>query len=64
VAGHARLDGDAISIAGLVASADGVTVLAGEMSGPGSQAEALGELLADDLLARGARALLDAGGPA
>ena len=64
VAGHARLDGDAISIAGLVASADGVTVLTGEVSGPGSRAEALGERLADDLLARGARALLDAGGPA
>jgi hydroxymethylbilane synthase len=64
VAGHARLDGDAISIAGLVASADGVTVLAGEASGPCSRAETLGERLADDLLARGARALLDAGGPA
>lgn len=64
VAGHARLDGDAISIAGLVASVNGVTVLAGEVSGPGSRAEALGERLADDLLARGARALLDAGGPA
>ncbi len=64
VAGHARLDGDAISIAGLVASADGVTVLTGEVSGPCSRAEGLGERLADDLLARGARALLDAGGPA
>jgi hydroxymethylbilane synthase len=64
VAGHARLDGSAISIAGVVASPDGVTVLAGEASGPGSQAEALGERLADDLLARGARALLDARGVA
>ncbi len=62
VAGHARLDGDAISIAGLVASLDGATVLTGEASGPCSQAEALGERLAGDLLARGARALLDAGG--
>lgn len=64
VAGHARLDGDTISMAGLVASADGVTVLTGEVSGPRSLAEALGERLADDLLARGARALLDAGDPA
>lgn len=63
VAGHASLDGDAISIAGIVASADGVTVLAGEVSGSCAQAEMLGERLADDLLARGARALLDAGGP-
>jgi len=62
VAGHARLDGEAISVAGLVASLDGATVLTGEVSGPCSQAEALGERLAGDLLARGARALLDAGG--
>jgi hydroxymethylbilane synthase len=62
VAGHARLDGDAISIAGVVASPDGVTVLAGEVGGPGSQAEALGERLADDLMARGARAILDGRG--
>ncbi len=61
VAGHARIDGDAISIAGLVASLDGATVLSGEVSGPGSQAEELGERLAAELLARGARALLDAG---
>jgi hydroxymethylbilane synthase len=64
VAGHARLDGDAISIAGVVASLDGVTVLAGEVGGPGSQAEALGERLADDLMARGARAILDGRGAA
>jgi hydroxymethylbilane synthase len=64
VAGHARLVGDSISIAGLVASVDGVTVLRGEVSGPGSQAEALGERLADDLLGRGARDLLAAGGAA
>lgn len=63
VAGHARLDGNAISVAGLVASADGLTVLTGEVRGPASLAEALGERLADDLLGRGARALLDAGGP-
>ncbi len=64
VAGHARIDGDAISIAGLVASLDGATVLAGEVSGAGSEAEELGERLAGELLARGARALLDAGGSA
>ncbi len=64
VAGYARIDGDAISIAGLVASLDGVTVLSGEVSGSWSQAEELGERLAGELLARGARALLDAGGSA
>jgi hydroxymethylbilane synthase len=64
VAGHARIEGDAISIAGLVASLDGATVLAGEVSGLCSQAEELGERLGGELLARGARALLDAGGSA
>lgn len=64
VAAHARLDGDAIAIAGLVASLDGATVLEGLVRGPGTQAASLGERLADDLLARGARALLDAGGSA
>jgi hydroxymethylbilane synthase len=64
VGGHARLVGGALAIAGLVASADGATMLTGEVSGPGSEAESLGERLADDLLARGARRLLDAGGGA
>jgi hydroxymethylbilane synthase len=64
VAGHAVLVGDGISITGLVASVDGTTVLSGEVSGPGSQAEALGERLAEDLLGRGARSLLAAGGAA
>jgi hydroxymethylbilane synthase len=64
VAGHARLAGGALTIAGLVASVDGATVLTGQVSGPGSDAEALGERLADDLLRRGARRLLDAGGGA
>jgi hydroxymethylbilane synthase len=64
VGGHARLVGGALAIAGLVASADGATMLTAEVSGPGSEAEALGERLADDLLGRGARRLLDAGGGA
>ena len=64
VAGHARLVGDAIVIAGLVASVDGATVVRGDVSGPISEAEALGESLADDLLGRGASGLLAAGGAA
>jgi hydroxymethylbilane synthase len=64
VAGHARIVGGGLVIAGLVASVDGATVLAGEITGPGSDAEALGKTLADDLLGRGARRLLDAGGGA
>jgi hydroxymethylbilane synthase len=60
VAGHARLDGDLLSLTGLVASADGGTVLRASIGGAASSAEALGQELADRLLARGARRLLDA----
>ena len=60
VAGFARLDGSALSVAGLVASEDGSAVLTGTVSGAPSAARALGEKLAEELLARGAGALLDA----
>jgi len=62
VAGYARLDGDALSLTGLVASPDGATVLRSSISGLASAAETLGRKVADELLARGARRLLDAGG--
>jgi hydroxymethylbilane synthase len=61
VAGHARLDGDALHLTGLVASLDGATVLDSSIVGLASSAEGLGRKLADELLARGARRLLDAG---
>jgi len=49
-------------VTGLVASPEGATVLRSSISGLASAAEALGEKVADELLARGARRLLDAGG--
>ena len=58
VAGFARLDGPALSVAGFVASGDGATVLTAAVSGAPSAARALGEKLAEQLLARGAGALL------
>jgi len=58
VAGFARLDGPALSVAGFVASADGATVLTAAVSGAPSAARSLGTKLADELLARGAGALL------
>jgi hydroxymethylbilane synthase len=64
VAGYARLEGDALTISGLVASLDGATVLQSSVSGPGAAAEALGRKLADELLARGAGPLLEASGGA
>jgi len=62
VAGHAQLAGGALSVTGMVASADGTRMLTASVSGPASAARALGEKLADELLARGARPLLGAGG--
>ena len=60
VAGHARHAGAIVEMTGVVASLDGATVLRSTASGAMGQAEAVGERLADELLARGARALLDA----
>jgi hydroxymethylbilane synthase len=60
VAGHARLEGSALTLTGVVASLDGARVLRGRAGGPGREAERLGVALADDLLAKGAKALLDA----
>jgi hydroxymethylbilane synthase len=61
VAGHARLDHDAMTLTGLVASPDGATVLRSSIGGLASASEALGRELADELLARGARRLLETG---
>jgi hydroxymethylbilane synthase len=60
VAGLARLEGGALSVSGLVASLDARTLLTATVTGPVSSAERLGEKLADELLARGARAILEA----
>jgi len=60
VAGHARHDGAALTLTGVVASLDGATVLRWQASGWLSEAERLGTAVAEELLARGAKALLDA----
>jgi hydroxymethylbilane synthase len=62
VAGLARLDAGVLVLQGLVASVDGATVLEAMVSGAPTTGRALGEKLAEELLARGAGALLDAGG--
>lgn len=64
VAGLARLTGASVEMDGLVSSLDGRTVIRGRRDGPASRAEAVGESLAEDLLSRGAQAILDAGGAA
>lgn len=60
IAAYAEVDGLQLEIRGLVASVDGKTVLKTQASGNREQAWAIGEQAADDLLAQGARPLLDA----
>jgi hydroxymethylbilane synthase len=60
VAAHAGIAAGRLTLRAMVASTDGTQVLRGETGGEVSRAEALGAALAEDLLARGGRAILDA----
>ena len=60
VAAHARTEGEAVVLTGLVASPDGSTVLRASAAGPAAAGERLGVTVAEELLAKGAEALLDA----
>jgi hydroxymethylbilane synthase len=62
VAGLARYAGATVEMDGLVSSPDGRIVIRGKTRGAMERAAAVGESLADQLLARGARRLLDGGG--
>jgi hydroxymethylbilane synthase len=59
VAGYSELQGDRIELHGLVGWPDGSEIIRGHISGPAVDAESLGRELAEDLLARGARPILD-----
>ncbi len=58
IGGHAVLEGEHLWLRGLVASVDGATLVTGETRGPVTSAAMLGDALAEDLLARGAREIL------
>ena len=58
IAGYAQLQGDRISMRGLVGRPDGTLVVRGDVAGPSKDAEQLGIQLADDLLSKGAREIL------
>ena len=58
VAAHARLCNGELALDGLVASLDGRRVLRGRTMGAAASAELLGQKLAEELLARGAREIL------
>jgi hydroxymethylbilane synthase len=58
VAGHARLVAGQILLHGLVGRPDGTQLIADQAAAPAAEAERVGVLLADKLLARGAAAIL------
>ncbi|PQA46753.1 hydroxymethylbilane synthase [Amnimonas aquatica] len=60
IAGYATLAGDRISLRGRVGSVDGSRLIEAAVAGPAAQAEALGEALAERLLAAGAGEILAA----
>jgi hydroxymethylbilane synthase len=59
VAGYSLLNAGVIELRGLVGQPDGSMVIRGNISGSAEQAEVLGKQLAEDLLSRGARTILD-----
>jgi hydroxymethylbilane synthase len=58
IAGHARVEGDTVVLRALVASLDGTRVVRGERRGPLADARRMGEALAEELLSKGADAIL------
>ncbi len=59
IGAHAVLKGDTVSLSGLIAGVDGRRVLREQQSAPSERAENLGRSLAELLLDRGGRAILD-----
>jgi len=59
IAGYATLDGEHLSMTGLVADLDGRTMLRRTLEGPAARAEAIGLALAEQLLEQGAGSILD-----
>jgi hydroxymethylbilane synthase len=60
IAAQAVVEAGDVRLRGLVASLDGATVVRGEARGDAAGPEAVGVALAEDLLARGGRTILDA----
>ncbi|TYO99316.1 hydroxymethylbilane synthase [Geothermobacter ehrlichii] len=59
IAAYATVEGQTMTLRGLVASVDGAEVIRGEISGPSGEATRLGTALADDLILRGAGRILN-----
>ena len=60
IGAHAVVDGETVHLTGLIASVDGRQLLRDTLTGPPAEATALGTHLAERLLARGGKAILDA----
>jgi len=60
IGAHARVDKGRLHLQAIVASPDGTKLIRAESEGEPADAEALGRELGDELLARGARRILDA----
>jgi hydroxymethylbilane synthase len=58
IAGYALLENGQIWLRGLVGEPDGSQLITGEIRGPVTEAETLGATLAEELLGRGADAIL------
>ncbi|MCI5167936.1 MAG: hydroxymethylbilane synthase [Candidatus Electrothrix sp. GM3_4] len=59
IGGFATIDNETITLTGLIASLDGKTILKEQLSGMASDAEKIGVSLAETLLDRGGKAILD-----
>jgi len=59
IAGHAVVEGERVTVRGLVASVDGKQVIRDRVCGPAEKASHLGRLLAEQLLEAGAGTILD-----
>jgi hydroxymethylbilane synthase len=59
IAGHGHLNGDALTLTGLVAGLDGRTLIKEHLTGPSTDPLELGLRLAEKLLERGAKTLLE-----
>jgi len=59
IASYAMLDGDTLHLQALVGEPDGSNIIEGDISGHRNDAEQLGTSLADDLLSRGAKEILE-----
>ena len=59
IAGYAEIEHGILLLRGLVGEPDGSRIIRGEIAGPPDNADELGQVLAEDLLARGADKILD-----